>query len=83
MHHTLYSGRLLDRAEALRAQIDGPAGEVPSPCTGVCRMTADRRWCQGCFRTIDEIRDWSIVDEDGRRATWQRAIARARAMAAR
>ena len=29
---------------------------VPSPCISVCRMTPDRSHCEGCFRTIDEIR---------------------------
>ena len=34
-------------------------GDVPSPCVNVCRMNAQTGWCEGCFRTIDEIACWS------------------------
>ncbi len=39
-----------------------PAG-VASPCINVCQMTADGV-CEGCFRTLDEIACWSILDDD-------------------
>ena len=41
---------------------------VPSPCVSVCRMNADTGWCDGCFRTLDEIAVWSRLDDDGKRA---------------
>lgn len=50
---------------------------VPSPCVSVCRMTADRSHCEGCFRTIDEIRAWSQADGAARRAIWTAALQRA------
>ncbi|GAB1386893.1 hypothetical protein MASR1M59_20410 [Melaminivora sp.] len=50
---------------------------VPSPCVNVCRMTADRSHCQGCFRSIEEIRAWAQADAGQRRAIWARLLARA------
>ena len=50
---------------------------VPSPCISVCRMTEDRSRCEGCFRTIDEIRAWSLADGDQRMAIWARLAQRA------
>jgi len=40
-------------------------------------MTADRSHCEGCFRTIDEIRAWSQADGAARRAIWTAALQRA------
>ena len=34
---------------------------VPSPCVSVCRMSADGSLCEGCFRSIAEIRGWSMA----------------------
>ena len=31
-----------------------------SPCVGICTLDADER-CVGCRRSIDEIRDWSLL----------------------
>lgn len=50
---------------------------VPSPCVSVCRMSADGSLCEGCFRTIDEIRHWSVADDATRRAIWVRLLGRA------
>ena len=52
-------------------------GVVTSPCISVCRMTADRSHCQGCFRTLDELRAWGKADADQRRAIWVELLARA------
>jgi predicted Fe-S protein YdhL (DUF1289 family) len=27
-------------------------------------------WCVGCYRTLDEIAEWSILDATERRAVW-------------
>ena len=51
--------------------------EVPSPCVSVCRMTADRSHCEGCFRTLDEIRAWSRSTGAERRAIWVALLRRA------
>ncbi|AVO49810.1 DUF1289 domain-containing protein [Melaminivora suipulveris] len=53
------------------------ADAVPSPCVSVCRMTPDRSHCQGCFRTIDEIRAWSRAGSGERRAIWAALLGRA------
>jgi predicted Fe-S protein YdhL (DUF1289 family) len=35
--------------------------QPPSPCTGVCRIEAATGWCQGCWRTLEEIADWPML----------------------
>ena len=50
---------------------------VPSPCVSVCRMTEDRSLCEGCFRSLDEIRRWSGLDTQARRVVWARLLQRA------
>ncbi len=50
---------------------------VPSPCISVCRMTPDRSHCEGCFRTIDEIRAWSRSDTPQRLVIWHALLERA------
>jgi len=37
----------------------GRVDDVPSPCIDVCRMNGETGWCEGCFRTIEEIACWS------------------------
>ena len=41
-----------------------PDTTVPSPCLSICMMDDASALCDGCFRTIDEIRDWMIMDRD-------------------
>jgi predicted Fe-S protein YdhL (DUF1289 family) len=53
------------------------AEPVPSPCISVCRMSPDGSHCEGCFRTLDEIRLWSGADAELRRSIWGRLLARA------
>lgn len=31
---------------------------VQSPCVGVCAVSEATGLCEGCYRTLDEIRDW-------------------------
>jgi predicted Fe-S protein YdhL (DUF1289 family) len=47
------------------------ATPVPSPCIGTCRMVAATGLCEGCLRTIDEIRAWRDADDATRRTVWQ------------
>ncbi|WP_407830898.1 DUF1289 domain-containing protein [Verminephrobacter eiseniae] len=57
---------------------DGAHGAaVPSPCIAVCRMSPERGHCEGCFRTLDEIRLWSSADGPLRRRIWQQLLGRA------
>lgn len=37
---------------------------MQSPCTRVCVMDADRRYCLGCRRTLDEITRWGSMSEE-------------------
>lgn len=39
-----------------------------SPCTKVCVMDAEQRYCVGCLRTLGEIARWGEMNEDERAA---------------
>ncbi|WP_296951736.1 DUF1289 domain-containing protein [uncultured Massilia sp.] len=43
---------------------------VPSPCINVCKMSPATGLCEGCLRTIDEIRAWRAASDDDKRAIW-------------
>ncbi len=45
---------------------------IPSPCGSVCRMNESTGLCEGCYRTIEEIVQWSSADDVGKRAIWTR-----------
>ena len=34
---------------------------IPSPCIAVCQIDDGTGCCIGCFRSIEEIRDWPIM----------------------
>jgi hypothetical protein len=36
-----------------------PLDEIPSPCIDICHMSIRLGYCVGCFRTIEEIAQWS------------------------
>lgn len=36
--------------------------EIPSPCVGVCSIDESNGFCQGCFRTLEEIQQWWDLD---------------------
>ena len=39
--------------------------EIDSPCVKVCVVHPKARICMGCFRSLDEIAQWSqMTDED-------------------
>jgi hypothetical protein len=51
--------------EKPRATVAPRPQGVQSPCVNVCRMDARTGYCEGCFRTLDEIACWSgYTDED-------------------
>ena len=38
---------------------------LPSPCISICKLNQSTGYCDGCFRTEDEIALWpSMSDED-------------------
>jgi predicted Fe-S protein YdhL (DUF1289 family) len=45
-------------------------GKVPSPCISICKMHPQTGLCEGCFRTIDEIVQWSTATEEMKRKVW-------------
>jgi hypothetical protein len=49
-----------------------PEAPVPSPCISVCTMDKATGLCAGCLRTLDEIAQWSVLNEADKRALWQR-----------
>jgi predicted Fe-S protein YdhL (DUF1289 family) len=49
---------------------------MPSPCISVCEMDEASASCKGCFRTLDEIAVWSILDDSEKKAVWAAIEAR-------
>jgi uncharacterized protein len=43
-----------------------------SPCIGNCCLDDDNT-CLGCFRSLEEIKEWGVVDEHRRRLILQNA----------
>lgn len=66
--------RLAERAREI-AQDSG--AEVPSPCVSVCRMDPAGEYCEGCFRSLDEIAAWSGLAAAAKREIWRRIARRA------
>ena len=64
---------LLENARELAS-----APDAPSPCISVCRMDAATGFCEGCFRTLEEIAAWSMMADDDKRAVWRELVQRAR-----
>ena len=50
--------------------------DVKSPCINVCKMSARTGFCEGCFRTIEEIAGWSQFSAEEKRALVARLPAR-------
>ncbi len=44
---------------------------VPSPCIEVCRMDAAQVYCEGCWRTIDEIKAWRDLSNVQKIRLWR------------
>ena len=55
------------------------ASDTASPCVSVCTLDASARLCVGCYRTIDEIAAWGMLDDDAKRAVNAQLAARRRA----
>jgi uncharacterized protein len=50
-----------------------------SPCIGNCCLD-DSFICLGCFRSLEEIKEWTLVDQHRRRIILQNAQARRAAL---
>lgn len=55
---------------------------IPSPCIAVCQIDDATGNCIGCFRSIDEIREWPIMTAEQKTETLAR-IAERKAAAGR
>jgi uncharacterized protein len=55
-----------------RAGPEQQHSRVPSPCVSVCRMDPGSGYCEGCWRTIDEIAAWSRLDDADKRTILKR-----------
>ena len=51
--------------------------EIESPCVKVCIVDPKTRLCMGCYRSMDEIRDWSRMTPAERKATMNTLPSRA------
>ncbi len=49
---------------------------IPSPCIKVCQFDRVTDCCLGCFRSIDEIRDWPILTLEQKTAVLERVAER-------
>lgn len=41
---------------------------VASPCINVCQISTESGYCQGCYRTLDEIAGWWDMSPEEQRA---------------
>ncbi|AIL64237.1 DUF1289 domain-containing protein [Pseudomonas alkylphenolica] len=48
---------------------------VPSPCISTCRLD-EHKVCIGCFRHVEDIRQWRSADDQRRRQICEEAWAR-------
>jgi predicted Fe-S protein YdhL (DUF1289 family) len=44
------------------------AGNIPSPCNGICDLDPRTRTCRGCLRTVLEIAGWGSYTAERKRA---------------
>lgn len=55
----------------MSAEACGP-DHVPSPCINVCSMDERTGLCAGCYRTLEEIAQWSSYTPEQKRAVRER-----------
>jgi hypothetical protein len=58
------------RFVALASAVPKPGHTVPSPCINVCRMSPTSGLCEGCWRTLDELRQWARSSDADKLAIW-------------
>ncbi|MHC5212544.1 MAG: DUF1289 domain-containing protein [Planctomycetota bacterium] len=67
----------LKKPETLRGEDCTDASDVPSPCTGDCRLDGEGI-CADCHRTLDEIAAWGGLSAVDKQAVVEAATRRAR-----
>ncbi|MCB5190434.1 DUF1289 domain-containing protein [Methylobacillus arboreus] len=63
------------QAELMQAE-----DQVASPCIGMCTLDQERKYCEGCLRTIDEIRAWRTMQNHERREVLEKIAGREAAL---
>lgn len=49
---------------------------IQSPCIGVCSIDENSGFCEGCFRTREEIQQWWDIDNAAKSEVIKKASAR-------
>ncbi|HEY9322567.1 MAG TPA: DUF1289 domain-containing protein [Candidatus Methylopumilus sp.] len=49
---------------------------IESPCIGVCTINKEHQFCEGCFRSKDEISEWIRLSDDQKKEINQLAAQR-------
>jgi uncharacterized protein len=52
----------------MRTPSDGPPKAIKTPCTKVCTVDGASGLCLGCLRSLQEIAEWSRLDDATRDA---------------
>lgn len=67
---TLARENAIKMIAARALSVSAMAENIPSPCVNVCRMDTGSGLCEGCFRTIEDIREWGRSDDAAKKAMW-------------
>ncbi|WP_323031622.1 DUF1289 domain-containing protein [Brachymonas denitrificans] len=72
-------------AQALAARVACALAmpQCPSPCINVCQIDPASGLCRGCWRTLDEIAHWAVLDEEEKQAIWRALPARSQTIVPR
>lgn len=57
--------------------------EIESPCIRICVIHPEERICTGCYRSIDEITQWSKLSPEARRRVMDDLPERAKTLTVR
>lgn len=61
----IFSGIRFNSFKEILVENKKPTTESKSPCKKVCRLD-EEGMCVGCFRMLDEIANWEIMNEQER-----------------
>ncbi len=75
---TLVRENAIKTLAARAVSVSAMAENIPSPCVNVCRMDTGSGLCEGCFRTIEDIREWGRSDDAAKKVMWSQITERLR-----
>ena len=76
--NTLARENAIKTLAARAVSVSAMAENIPSPCVNVCRMDTGSGLCEGCFRTIEDIREWGRSDDAAKKVMWGQITERLR-----